>query len=187
MLFHRALLLSQTAELSTTLCSLRELQPPSGLPSAPLLCAERTQGPQCSSYNFPSGPFPSSAALLWMLSDGFMSVLYCSPRSQAVLTVMLCSTGPGAPRVWLALWLQGTLLAQVQLAASQNPQIPFHGAAPQFLVPQSVCIARFAWSQVKDLALAPVKLHVVRSEHELQWLMWGTPVWQQIQCGLSCC
>jgi len=68
-----------------------------------------------------------------------------------VLAVRLCSTGPGAARVWLALLTPGqSLLAQVQLAASQNPQIPFHGAAPQPLIPPSVHRAGAAPSQVQN-------------------------------------
>jgi len=43
--------------------------------------------------------------------------------------------GPGAPWVRLSIWLQCTLLAQVQLAISQNPQVPFHGAALLPLAP----------------------------------------------------
>lgn len=50
------------------------------------------------------------------------------------------------------------LLAQIQLAINENPQIPFHADALQPLVPQSVCVSRVASSQVQNLALVLVSL-----------------------------
>lgn len=52
-------------------------------------------------------------------------------------------------------------LTCIQLSVGQNPQVPFCGAALQPLVPQSVQIARVAPSQVHNLALVLVELHVV--------------------------
>lgn len=49
--------------------------------------------------------------------------------------------------------LPGTLLAHVQLAIDQNPQILLRRAALQHLVPQSICTARVAVSQVENPAL----------------------------------
>jgi len=54
-----------------------------------------------------------------------------------------------------------TPLAHIQLAVIQNPQIPFHGAALQPFVPQSVHRYRVALSQVWNAALALVKFHTV--------------------------
>ena len=43
--------------------------------------------------------------------------------------------------------------AQIQLAIDQDPQALFHGAASQYLIPQSVRASRVAPSQVQNPAL----------------------------------
>lgn len=77
------------------------------------------------------------------------------------------SAGPGAPRIRLALWLQGTLLAQTQPAHSQNPLIFLQGCS---LIPQSVSRARVAPSLLK---IALLKIHVAGDCPALQLVKIG--------------
>lgn len=56
-------------------------------------------------------------------------------------------------------WL-GTLLTHIQVANSQDPQIPFHRIAFQCPTPQFLCISRVTASQVQNLALSFVN-HIV--------------------------
>ena len=77
MLFPRALSLSHRAELSAApplpvrSCSRHEASPQ-------LLCSALSKPGDlsCSSHTLPSRPFSISGALLWMLSNSFMSFLY---------------------------------------------------------------------------------------------------------------
>lgn len=55
----------------------------------------------------------------------------------------------------------GMLVTYIQLAADQNPQIPFCGAALQPLVLQPVQRAKVALSQVQGPTLPLVELHVL--------------------------
>jgi len=71
------------------------------------------------------------------------------------------------PRVGLALWLQGTLLAQTQPAHSQNPLIFLQGCS---LIPQSVRRARVAPSLLK---IALLKIHVAGDCPALQLVKIG--------------
>ena len=58
-----------------------ELQPPSGLPSAPLLCAEQPQGPKPPLIHLPLHTLPHLGALLWILSHSFLSFMSCGAKS----------------------------------------------------------------------------------------------------------
>ena len=80
MLFPRALLLSQRAELSAA-HPCEELQLQRDLPSAPLLWAEQIQGPPSLHIHLALKPFTVFVALLWKLSNSFMSFLYCGAQS----------------------------------------------------------------------------------------------------------
>lgn len=78
--------------------------------------------------------------------------LHSAEQSRQLLSSPGGSAWPGAPQgTDVPLGCQGTMLAHVQLAASQSAQTPFHGAAFLLLTPQSV--ARAAMSQVQNLAL----------------------------------
>ena len=57
---------------------------------------------------------------------------------------------------------QSTLLAQIQLAISQNPQIHFNRVLLLPLIPQFVGISRVALSWVLNFAPAHVKLYMVQ-------------------------
>lgn len=67
------------------------------------------------------------------------------------------------PRTQLALLAYRALLTHAQPAIDQDPHVPFHGAALQSLVPQSIHISRFAPSQAQNPAPPLVKLHTVGS------------------------
>lgn len=49
----------------------------------------------------------------------------------------------------------------LQLAFNQNPQIPFHEAALQPLIPQAISISKVSPSQVQNLALILVEFYIV--------------------------
>ena len=55
---------------------------------------------------------------------------------------------------------QGTLLSHIQLVVNLKPQIPFCRVDIGLLVPQSLCIARVASSQVWNLAIVLVELNM---------------------------
>ncbi|TRZ08540.1 hypothetical protein HGM15179_018565 [Zosterops borbonicus] len=61
----------------------------------------------------------------------------------------------------LALLAARALLTHIQLSINQDPQVPFCIAALQLLIPQSVCTSRVALSQVQNLEITLVKLHMV--------------------------
>lgn len=65
---------------------------------------------------------------------------------------------------------QGTLLAHIQLAINQNPQVPFHRAVLQPLISQDVVISKTASSQVQNPRLALIKLHIVSDCPALQFV-----------------
>ena len=85
--FHAVLSNSVTATQSRAQCCpsapCEELQPPWGLPSATLDLTNKPNDFNCSSYDLPSRPFPFFVALLWMLSNSFMSFLYCGVHNFA--------------------------------------------------------------------------------------------------------
>jgi len=58
-----------------------ELQPPSGLPSAPGLWAEHTRGLSCPSYILPSRLFTILIVLCLTLSSSFISFIYSSAQN----------------------------------------------------------------------------------------------------------
>lgn len=68
---------------------------------------------------------------------------------------------PDAPRTQLAPLAARALLTHIQLAIAQQPQVPFHSAGLQLLVPLSVCTTWVALYQVQNLSLALVKLHTI--------------------------
>ena len=123
-----------------------------------------------SSRVLPSKPFTIFVTLLWTLSNSFMFffVLWC-PKLLTVLKVRphQCNVAWDNHFLWRAgsaildapqeivgfPGYLGTQLTHGQLAADQDPQIPFSRVAFQCLIPQSVCIARVAPSQVENLAL----------------------------------
>ncbi|KAK4812678.1 LOW QUALITY PROTEIN: hypothetical protein QYF61_012188 [Mycteria americana] len=55
----------------------------------------------------------------------------------------------------------GTLLAHIQVAVNQHPQVLFHQAAFQPLFPKPVALHGVAVAQVQDLALGLVKPHTI--------------------------
>lgn len=71
-----------------------EMQPPWGLPSAPLLCPEQIRALSLSSRVLTSRPFTISAAL-WMLCNNFMSMLCCGHPKPTQ-----CSRVAWAPWYW---------------------------------------------------------------------------------------
>ena len=140
-------------------------------PPLSLLCSglNKPRDLGCSSHTLPSRPFPIFVVLLWTVSNTFLSFLHCG--TQPCTPCWRCScqwqlpsgrSGPGAPQGTVGpLSCQGTLLAQIQLAASQNPHIPFSGTAVLCLISQSISICMFALSQLQNRALAHVELYVI--------------------------
>ncbi|KAJ7419742.1 hypothetical protein WISP_52371 [Willisornis vidua] len=77
---------------------------------------------------------------------------------------------PDAPRTQLALLAARALLTNIQLTIDQDPQVPFHSTAFQHLIPQSLRISRVASSQVQNLALSFVELHIAGDCQVLSFL-----------------
>ncbi|KAK4822029.1 hypothetical protein QYF61_006942 [Mycteria americana] len=62
----------------------------------------------------------------------------------------------------------GTLLAHIQAAVNQHPQVLFHQAAFQPLFPEPVALHGVAVAQVQDLALGLVKPHTIDLSPSIQ-------------------
>ncbi|KAK4825857.1 hypothetical protein QYF61_003131 [Mycteria americana] len=87
----------------------------------------------------------------------------------------------------------GTLLAHIQAAVNQHPQIFFHWAAFQPLFPKPVALHGVAVAQVQDLALGLVKPHTIDLDPSIQPVqvpLQSLPTLQQIntptQLGVIC-
>ena len=149
--FPRALSLSQTAELSSASqlpvrsCSRHEASPQ-------LLCSglSTPRDLSCSSYTLPSDASPlllpsleHSLIALWPSyivapkpapSGGGEATQHRARWGSPPLTRWHCWAWSTPEYGWL-FGCQGTLLAHIQLAVSQSPQIPFCKAALQPLIP----------------------------------------------------
>ncbi|KAK4809951.1 hypothetical protein QYF61_002908 [Mycteria americana] len=83
----------------------------------------------------------------------------------------------------------GTLLAHVQPAVKQHPQVLFHRAALQPLFPKPVALHEVAVAQVQDLALSLVKPHTIDLGPSIQPVQ-SLPTLKQIntptQLGVIC-
>ncbi|GAB0184594.1 hypothetical protein GRJ2_000924700 [Grus japonensis] len=62
----------------------------------------------------------------------------------------------------------GTLLAHVQPAVNQHPQVPFRQAAFQLLFPKPVVLPGVVVTQVQDLALGLVEPHTIGLHPSIQ-------------------
>ncbi|CAN0300535.1 unnamed protein product [Bubo scandiacus] len=62
----------------------------------------------------------------------------------------------------------GTLLAHIQLAVDQHPQVLFHQAPFQPLFPKPVALHGVVMTQVQDLALTLVEFHTIDLDPSLQ-------------------
>ncbi|KAK4823331.1 hypothetical protein QYF61_000933 [Mycteria americana] len=87
----------------------------------------------------------------------------------------------------------GTLLAHIQVAVNQHPQVLFHQAAFQPLFPKPVALHGAAVTQVQDLALGLVKPHTIDlgpSIQPVQVPLQSLPTLKQIntpaQLGVIC-
>ncbi|KAK4815335.1 hypothetical protein QYF61_000167 [Mycteria americana] len=87
----------------------------------------------------------------------------------------------------------GTLLAHIQAAVNQHPQVLFHRAAFQPLFPKPVALHGVAVAQVQDLALGLVKPHTIGPSPSIQPVqipLQSLPTLQQIntpaQLGVVC-
>ncbi|KAK4821930.1 hypothetical protein QYF61_004933 [Mycteria americana] len=87
----------------------------------------------------------------------------------------------------------GTLLAHIQLAVNQHPQVLFCWAAFQPLFPKPVALHGVAVAQVQDLALGLVKPHTIHPSPSIQPVqvpLQSLPTLQQIntptQLGVVC-
>uniref|UniRef100_A0A803YE07 Proteasome assembly chaperone 4 n=1 Tax=Meleagris gallopavo TaxID=9103 RepID=A0A803YE07_MELGA len=114
---------SDTASSSALpLRSCEELQPPSGLPSAPLLWAEQTQEPQSPLVPLALQTLPVFIALLWILSNSFMFSLYCSGQTAP------SAEGDCTQPCHISHWLAPTFCPGEPQAVSQVPALalPLH-------------------------------------------------------------
>jgi len=118
-----------------------ELQPPWGLPSAPLLWAECTQGARLLLLHFALRLFTISVALIWTLYNSFMSCLYCDIQNcteclkwgctEQIRTTLPITQWNGLCTPWYG-WsfgLPGHTAGSCSTCCRQNPQVPFRGAA----------------------------------------------------------
>ncbi|KAK4821026.1 hypothetical protein QYF61_012112 [Mycteria americana] len=87
----------------------------------------------------------------------------------------------------------GTLLAHIQLAVDQHPQVLFHRAAFQPLFPKPVALHGVAVTQVQDLTLSLVEPHTIGPSPSIQPVqvpLQSLPALQQIntpaQLGVFC-
>lgn len=114
------------------------------------------------------------AALLWTHSNSLKSFSYwdiqnciqysrwgCTSAVQSgTMTVYQCCAWCTAGCSW-AFCCQDALLPHIHLAVNLKPQIYFHMAGLQSLIPQFLCITRITLCQVENPAHAFVKFHMV--------------------------
>ncbi|KAK4818276.1 hypothetical protein QYF61_009994 [Mycteria americana] len=137
-----------------------------------------------SSSDFCSRPFTSFIALLWTRSSTSMSLVVRGPKLNTVFEVRphQCRVqghdhfpSPAghaiSDRSQDAVGLLGhlgTLLAHIQPAVNQHPQVLFHQAAFQPLFPKPVALHGVAVAQVQDLALSLVEPHTIGPSPSIQ-------------------
>ncbi|KAK4832035.1 hypothetical protein QYF61_020550 [Mycteria americana] len=147
-----------------------------------------------SSQDFCSRPFTSFVALLWTRSSTSMSLFaeyrgtityFPSPAGHAIFNTSQDAIG--------FLGHLGTLLAHIQAAVNQHPQVLLCQAAFQPLFSKPVALHGVAVAQVQDLALGLVEPHTIDlgpSIQPVQVPLQSLPTLQQIntptQLGVIC-
>ncbi|KAK4831669.1 hypothetical protein QYF61_018636 [Mycteria americana] len=146
-----------------------------------------------SSQDLCSRPFTSFLALLWTRSSTSMS-LFAEYRGTITSLVLLATLFLIQARMLLPfLATLGTLLAHIQLAINQHPQVLFCQAAFQPLFPGTVALQGVVVTQVQDLALGLVEPHTIGLGpliHPVQVPLQSLPTLKQIntpaQLGVIC-
>lgn len=130
----------------------------------------------CSSQVLLSRSF-AIFVVFWMLSNSFMSFLYCSAPNCAQCWKWGCSSAGWSeripspdqlavlglinPREWLTLLAARHIIDSYETCHQSEPPVPFCRADLQLLIPLSAPVHRFDPFQVQNPGLALVKFHAV--------------------------